>query len=66
MTKFLAEAIRFLMLVGLFYIISIPIIDFLAPDYENQFHLAWSVSAILAIFLEKLYEIKELLENKNE
>lgn len=66
MTKFLAEVIRFMVLVGLFYFISIPIFDFIAPNYENRFDLAWSVSAILAIFVEKLYEIRELLEKQNK
>lgn len=66
MTKFLAEVLRFLALVGLFYFISIPIFDFLAPTYENRFDLAWSVSAILGIFVEKLYEIKELLEKNDK
>jgi hypothetical protein len=64
-TKFLAEVIRFLFLVGLFYFISIPIFDFIAPTYANRFELAWSVSMILAIIVEKLYEIKELLTKKD-
>lgn len=65
MTKSLTEVIRFLFFVGLFYFICRPIFDFIAPTYENRFDLAWSVSMILAIFLEKLYEIKELLTKKD-
>jgi hypothetical protein len=64
MSKFLADIIRFILLVGLFYIINIPIFDFLAPSYENRFELTWSVSVIMAIFAEKLYEIRDLLEKK--
>lgn len=66
MTKFLTEVIRFVLYVGVFYFITIPIFDFLAPNYANRFELAWSVSIILSIFVEKLYEIKELLTKKDD
>lgn len=66
MTKFITEVIRFFILVGLFYFISIPIFDFIAPTYENRFSLAWSCSMILGIIVEKLYEIKEILERQNK
>lgn len=66
MTKFIAEVIRFFILVGLFYFISIPIFDFIAPTYENRFALGWSFSMILGIIVEKLYEIKEILEKQNK
>jgi hypothetical protein len=66
MNKFLIEVLQFALYVGLFYFITIPIFDFIAPDYVNRFDLAWSVSAILAIFVEKLYEIRELLDKINK
>jgi hypothetical protein len=66
MNKFLIEVLQFALYVGLFYFITIPIFDFIAPDYVNRFDLAWSVSALLAIFVEKLYEIRELLDKINK
>lgn len=66
MNKFLIEVLQFALYVGLFYFITIPIFDFIAPDYVNRFDLAWSVSAVLAIFVEKLYEIRELLDKINK
>lgn len=66
MSKFITEVIRFILLIGLFYFINIPIFDFLAPSYENRFELTWSVSIIMTIFVEKLYEIRDLLEKNKK
>lgn len=66
MNKFFTEVLRYLLFVGLFYFISFPIFDFIASNYANRFDLAWSVSAILAIFVEKLQDIKEGIDKLNK
>jgi hypothetical protein len=66
MSKFLVDIIQFVLYVGLFYFITIPIFDFIASDYSNRFRLAWSVSMVLAIFSERLVDIKESIDKKNK
>lgn len=66
MSKFLVDIIQFVLYVGLFYFITIPIFDFIASDYSNRFSLAWSVSMVLAIFSERLVDIKESIDKKNK
>lgn len=66
MTKFLTEVLSLLFYVGMFYFITIPIFDFIAPSYVNRFDLAWSVSIILGIFGMRLYDIKEGIDKINK
>lgn len=64
--KIIINIIKLLATIFMFFIVTDPIIDFVAKDYDHKFGLSWGVSMILAMFYIEIVEIASNLKNLNK